>query len=116
LFLQHFTGTLDNWDPLSPTLSRQGGQSSFRERRHWALQRKGARNRGWHGGSRSEVCGCSCGSSARRTFANTGWAPRLGLGVDVATGDRKPNDNKLETFNPLFPNGYYLAGYTVIPI
>jgi len=34
------------------------------------------------------------------------------LAVDVATGDHNPSDNRLETFNPLFPNGYYLADYT----
>lgn len=42
------------------------------------------------------------------------WAPRLGLQVDAASGDRHPGDGRIGTFNPLFPNGYYftLAGYT----
>lgn len=42
------------------------------------------------------------------------WTPRFGLQVDAASGDRHPNDGRIETFNPLFPNGYYftLAGYT----
>jgi hypothetical protein len=42
------------------------------------------------------------------------WAPRLGLQFDGASGDGNPHDGRLETFNPLFPNGYYvtLAGYT----
>ncbi|QNK03922.1 alginate export family protein [Dyella telluris] len=42
------------------------------------------------------------------------WLPRLGLQVDGASGDRHPGDDKLGTFNPLFPNGYYftLAGFT----
>jgi hypothetical protein len=44
------------------------------------------------------------------------WAgsPRFGLQVDGASGDRHPGDGRIETFNPLFPNGYYftLAGYT----
>ena len=39
----------------------------------------------------------------------------MGLAVDVATGDHDPSDNRLETFNPLFPNGYYLADYTGFP-
>jgi hypothetical protein len=45
---------------------------------------------------------------------NTPWAPRFGLQVDAASGDRHLNDSRVETFNPLFPNGYYftLAGYT----
>jgi Alginate export len=42
------------------------------------------------------------------------WTPRLGIQIDAASGDRHPNDGRVETFNPLFPNGYYftLAGYT----
>ncbi|WP_250516503.1 alginate export family protein [Caballeronia sp. INDeC2] len=42
------------------------------------------------------------------------WTPRFGLQIDAASGDRHPNDGRVETFNPLFPNGYYftLAGYT----
>lgn len=42
------------------------------------------------------------------------WTPRFGVQIDAASGDRHPNDGRVETFNPLFPNGYYftLAGYT----
>ncbi len=45
---------------------------------------------------------------------DTAWKPRVGIQVDAASGDRHPNDNRIETFNPLFPNGYYftLAGFT----
>jgi len=36
------------------------------------------------------------------------------LQLDAASGDSNPHDHVLGTFNPLFPNGYYitLAGYT----
>lgn len=39
---------------------------------------------------------------------------RVGLQIDGASGDRHSGDHQLGTFNPLFPNGYYvtLSGYT----
>ncbi|AJX35336.1 alginate export family protein [Burkholderia oklahomensis] len=54
------------------------------------------------------------GSLAGYTFADMRWTPRVGLQIDAASGDRHPHDGRIETFNPLFPNGYYfaLAGYT----
>jgi Alginate export len=54
------------------------------------------------------------GSLSGYTFADIGWTPRVGFQFDAASGDSNPHDNVLQTFNPLFPNGYYftLAGYT----
>ena len=48
------------------------------------------------------------------TLRDALWTPRLGLQADGASGDRNPHDRRLETFNPLFPNGSYftLANYT----
>jgi Alginate export len=33
--------------------------------------------------------------------------PRLGLRADATSGDRDPNDDRLQTFNPLFPGTTY---------
>jgi hypothetical protein len=54
------------------------------------------------------------GSLAGYTWKSIVWEPRIGIQVDAASGDKNPNDHQLNTFNPLFPNGYYvtLAGYT----
>jgi hypothetical protein len=61
-----------------------------------------------------QVRAWAIGTLAGYTFSDISWAPRLALQFDAASGDRHPKDNSLETFNPLFPNGYYftLAGYT----
>jgi hypothetical protein len=54
------------------------------------------------------------GSLAGYTFANVNWSPRLGIQMDAASGDGNLPGHRFGTFNPLFPNGYYvtLAGYT----
>jgi hypothetical protein len=54
------------------------------------------------------------GSRLGYTVTAVTWSPRFGLQVDAASGDSNPHDGTLGTFNPLFPNGYYvtLSGYT----
>lgn len=46
--------------------------------------------------------------------ADNAWAARWALQFDAASGDRRAGDGRLNTFNPLFPNGAYftLGGYT----
>ena len=49
------------------------------------------------------------GSVAGYTFARALWAPRLGVQLDMASGDRNPADARVGTFNPLFfKGGYFL--------
>ena len=52
------------------------------------------------------------GTLAGYTFVDVAMTPRIGLQFDGASGNR--NGHEFGTFNPLFPNGYYLAlaGYT----
>ncbi|MFO0983780.1 MAG: alginate export family protein [Planctomycetota bacterium] len=45
------------------------------------------------------------------TFAGAPWQPRLSLEYDYATGDRDPDDGKLETFDSLFPFCHFYQGF-----
>ncbi|MBY0113230.1 MAG: alginate export family protein [Phycisphaerales bacterium] len=48
------------------------------------------------------------------TFETATWSPRLGLKLNVASGDRNPNDGRLGTFNPLFPRNNYFSDATLL--
>jgi len=60
------------------------------------------------------VLAWAVGSRSGYTLDSLPWTPRLGFQADAASGDGRPKDGHLGTFNPLFPNGYYvtLSGYT----
>lgn len=60
------------------------------------------------------VSAWALGSIVGYTFAKSPWTPRMGVQFDMASGDRHAGDGELNTFNPLFANGYYfsLAGLT----
>jgi hypothetical protein len=60
------------------------------------------------------VAAWAVGSRSGYTVQPWPWSPRLGLQLDAASGDGRPGDRTLNTFNPLFSNGYYvsLSGYT----
>ncbi|CDZ76485.1 hypothetical protein BN59_00754 [Legionella massiliensis] len=61
-----------------------------------------------------KILAWAIGSRSGYTLKNLVWQPRIGMQVDLASGNHKRRVNTLGTFNPLFPNGYYvtLAGYT----
>jgi hypothetical protein len=70
------------------------------------------RQTGRIGGEAIEAWGF--GSLAGYTLTAIAWKPRFGIQLDAASGNKNPTDHELNTFHPLFPNGYYvtLAGYT----
>jgi hypothetical protein len=62
----------------------------------------------------SKVQAWAFGSIVGYTVPEVTWSPRFAIQFDAASGDHHPGDGFVQTFNPLFPNGYYftLAGYT----
>jgi Alginate export len=90
VFDVHFAGHRQNVDWDLEAMA-QTGEVGAKEIRAWAL-----------------------GGRTGYTFADLAWSPRIGLQADAASGDNHPGDTRIESFNPLFPNGYYftLGGYT----
>jgi hypothetical protein len=43
------------------------------------------------------------------TFADLPLKPRVALSANIASGDKSPDDGRLQTFNPLFPRGNYFS-------
>lgn len=68
---------------------------------------------GGHIGSK-RVDAWAVGSLAGFTFTGVAWTPRIGMQLDAASGSHNLSGTTVGTFNPLFPNGYYvtLSGYT----
>ena len=50
----------------------------------------------------------SVGNSYRRE--DSAWAPRIAGSLQVSSGDSSLHGSRLETFNPIFPAGYYYGG------
>ncbi len=48
------------------------------------------------------------------TFETTRYAPRLGLKLDIASGDGTPDDDRLETFNAMYPNPSYFSDAALV--
>jgi hypothetical protein len=86
----HYSGSLGmfDWDVEG---MKQGGSVGSKDVDAWAF--------GWLSGY---------------TFSSAEWTPRIGVQWDAASGDHRLNSGTIGTFNPLFPNGYYLtsSGYT----
>ncbi|QEE50820.1 hypothetical protein FUA48_14905 [Flavobacterium alkalisoli] len=48
-------------------------------------------------------------SNTSYRFSNIKFSPVAGLKTEIISGDRHADDNKLETFNPLYPRGAYFG-------
>ncbi len=59
------------------------------------------------GGRSEDILAWTVASNTGYTFESVGWRPRVGLKLNVASGDDDPTDDRLGTFNPLFPRNNY---------
>jgi hypothetical protein len=57
----------------------------------------------------TEIRAWAVGSRGGYSFKGAPWSPRVGLQVDLASGDQRHGDGTIGTFNPLFPNAYYFT-------
>jgi hypothetical protein len=77
---------------------------------HWNVE--GAYQRGTFAGHLSEAWGAGFETGYR--FRKTPLRPELALTADIVSGDGDPDDPKLGTLNPLFPNGKYFGALSPI--
>lgn len=58
-------------------------------------------------GARSSIRAWAFSSDSGYNFSRRELKPRIGLRANITSGDKDPNDRRLETFNPLFPGTTY---------
>jgi Alginate export len=58
-------------------------------------------------GSEAGIRAWALAADLGQTISRIPLKPRLGLRADATSGDRDPSDQRLETFNPLFPGTAY---------
>ncbi len=61
----------------------------------------------WGNFGSSNIRAWAAASDVGHVWAQAPLAPRLGLRMDAASGDRNQADRKLESYNPLFPSTAY---------
>lgn len=77
---------------------------------HWNVE--AAFQLGTFAGHRSQAWGAGAETGYR--FRSTPLRPEIALAADIVSGDSDPDDPKLGTLNPLFPNGKYFGALSPI--
>jgi hypothetical protein len=68
----------------------------------------------WGSFGSDEVFAWTAASDTGYTFRGIAGKPRVALRTDLISGDNDPNDNRLGTFNALFPRGSYFGEISLI--
>lgn len=88
------------------------GSRIFGDTGAWYWNFEGSFQRGKFAGL--DVSAWGAGGEFGHRFLNTALQPELRFEADFVSGDDDPNDNKLGTLNPLFPNGKFFGSLTPI--
>ncbi len=88
------------------------GARFFGDNGAWYWNAEAAAQRGTFAGYRSEAWGVGAETGYR--FRNAPLRPEIAVTADIVSGDGDPNDRKLGTLNPLFPNGKYFGALSPI--
>lgn len=91
----------------APERRHSVGVRLFGGRRGWDWNIEGAGQWGSFGEARIRAWTISF--DAGFEMSELSLSPRIGLKADAISGDRNPNDSRLETFNPLFPKLPYFS-------
>jgi hypothetical protein len=94
-------------------------QGTGREQRHTLGSRVFGASGGWHWNLEGMAQGghfdglpiraWSLATELGRGLASLPFAPDITVRADIASGDRSPDDHRLDTFNALFPKGKYFG-------
>lgn len=93
-------------------LAHTFGARIFGDNGAWYWNLEAAYQRGRFAGHRSEAWGAGFETGYR--FRDTLLRPEVALTADIVSGDADPDDSKLGTLNPLFPNGKYFGALSPI--
>jgi Alginate export len=88
------------------------GTRIFGDTGSWYWNVEAALQRGSFAGQPSSAWGVATELGHR--FAARPLRPELKLATDIVSGDGDPDDARLGTFNPMFPNGKYLGALTPV--
>lgn len=88
------------------------GTRIFGEHEGWDYNTEGVLQIGTFG--EGDILAWTLASDTGYTFRGAAFTPRCGLRADIISGDLHEGDNRLGTFNPLFPRGAYFGESSLI--
>ncbi|WP_295628861.1 alginate export family protein [uncultured Nitrosomonas sp.] len=62
----------------------------------------------------ADISAWTAASVTGYTFNQITWSPRVAFNANIASGDKNPDNGKLNTFNPLYPNLTYFEEAAVL--